>query len=97
MTPQILAALPALALAVSAAAQSPSAGSGQAYPQQPIRAVVGYAAGGGADGMIRAISNELSEALGQQFLDKGMLYLKAHFHSDLQFYPFEKIPYFEPL
>jgi tripartite-type tricarboxylate transporter receptor subunit TctC len=37
----------------------------QQYPSQPIRAVVGYAAGGGADGMIRAISNELSEALGQ--------------------------------
>ncbi len=37
----------------------------QSYPAQPIRAVVGYAAGGGADGMIRAISNELSEALGQ--------------------------------
>ncbi len=32
---------------------------------QPLRAVVGYAAGGGADGMIRAISNELGEALGQ--------------------------------
>ncbi|HTE14768.1 MAG TPA: tripartite tricarboxylate transporter substrate binding protein [Burkholderiales bacterium] len=39
--------------------------AGQNYPLQPIRAVVGYAAGGGADGMIRAISNELSEALGQ--------------------------------
>jgi len=40
----------------------------QTYPAQPIRAVVGYAAGGGADGMIRAISNELSEALGQQVI-----------------------------
>jgi tripartite-type tricarboxylate transporter receptor subunit TctC len=37
----------------------------QNYPSQPIRAVVGYAAGGGADGMIRMISNELAEALGQ--------------------------------
>jgi tripartite-type tricarboxylate transporter receptor subunit TctC len=37
----------------------------QNYPVQPVRAVVGYAAGGGADGMIRAISNELGEALGQ--------------------------------
>lgn len=35
------------------------------YPAQPIRAVVGYAAGGGADGMIRAIANELGDALGQ--------------------------------
>ena len=39
--------------------------SAQNYPSQPVRAVVGYAAGGGADGMIRAISNELGEALGQ--------------------------------
>ncbi|MEQ1774098.1 MAG: tripartite tricarboxylate transporter substrate-binding protein [Burkholderiales bacterium] len=55
----------AMFAAVSAAAQTASTGSGQAYPTQPIRAVVGYAAGGGADGMIRAISNELGEALGQ--------------------------------
>ena len=47
----------ALALAAPVAAQN--------YPAQSIRAVVGYAAGGGADGMIRAISNELAEALGQ--------------------------------
>ena len=47
----------ALCVCASAAAQN--------YPSQPIRAVVGYAAGGGADGMIRAISTELSEALGQ--------------------------------
>lgn len=38
------------------------------YPAQPIRAVVGYAAGGGADGMIRAISNELAEAMGQPLI-----------------------------
>lgn len=37
----------------------------QNFPAHSIRAVVGYAAGGGADGMIRAISNELSEALAQ--------------------------------
>lgn len=37
----------------------------QNYPSQPIRAVVGYSAGGGADGMMRAIANELAEALGQ--------------------------------
>ena len=40
----------------------------QPYPSQPIRAVVGYAAGGGADGVIRAISSELGEALGQPVL-----------------------------
>ena len=54
---RISGACAALILATSAAAQN--------YPAQPIRAVVGYAAGGGADGMIRAISNELAEALGQ--------------------------------
>jgi len=43
------------------------AGSGQAqtYPTQPVRMLVGYAAGGGADGIIRAIAPELSEVLGQ--------------------------------
>jgi tripartite-type tricarboxylate transporter receptor subunit TctC len=53
----IFGLLAALGTCATAAAQQ--------YPSQPIRAVVGYAAGGGADGMIRAISNELSEALGQ--------------------------------
>ncbi len=37
----------------------------QNYPNQPVRMLVGYAAGGGADGIIRAIAPELSEALGQ--------------------------------
>ncbi len=37
----------------------------QNYPTQPVRMLVGYAAGGGADGIIRAIAPELSEALGQ--------------------------------
>jgi tripartite-type tricarboxylate transporter receptor subunit TctC len=35
------------------------------YPSQPVRMLVGYAAGGGADGIIRAIAPELSEVLGQ--------------------------------
>jgi tripartite-type tricarboxylate transporter receptor subunit TctC len=46
-----------LVLATAAAAQS--------YPSQQIRMVVGYAAGGGADGLIRAIAPELSELMGQ--------------------------------
>ena len=37
----------------------------QGYPNQPVRMLVGYAAGGGADGIIRAIAPELSETLGQ--------------------------------
>ena len=46
-------------LALSVAAQA------QSYPAQPVRMLVGYAAGGGADGIIRAIAPELSETLGQ--------------------------------
>lgn len=59
---RIVAALAAssLALAGSAAAQS--------YPSQPVRMLVGYAAGGGADGVIRSIATELSEALGQTII-----------------------------
>ena len=46
-----------LVLATAAAAQS--------YPSQQIRMIVGYAAGGGADGLIRALAPELSELMGQ--------------------------------
>ena len=42
----------ALALSTHAVAQN--------YPIQPVRMLVGYAAGGGADGIIRAIAPELS-------------------------------------
>jgi len=51
------AAVACLALAGTATAQT--------YPNQPVRMLVGYAAGGGADGIIRAIAPELSEVLGQ--------------------------------
>jgi len=51
------AAIACLALAGNATAQT--------YPNQPVRMLVGYAAGGGADGIIRAIAPELSEVLGQ--------------------------------
>ncbi len=52
-------ALVAIALTLAGAAIA------QTYPSQPVRMLVGYAAGGGADGIIRAIAPELSEALGQ--------------------------------
>ena len=45
-----------------------SGATAQSFPAQPIRALVGYAAGGGADGFIRSIANELSEALGQPII-----------------------------
>src|SRR5262245_29568489 len=37
----------------------------QDYPSKPIRIIVGYAAGGGNDIIVRVMTNELSKGLGQ--------------------------------
>jgi tripartite-type tricarboxylate transporter receptor subunit TctC len=50
-----------LTAAVPAAAQ-------EAYPQRPVRVVVPFAAGGGADLVARAVSQRLSAQAGQQFV-----------------------------
>jgi tripartite-type tricarboxylate transporter receptor subunit TctC len=55
--------------AISSAILACAAGSASAqpYPTQPVKVVVGYAAGSGPDVIARAVSQQLSTALGKQF------------------------------
>jgi tripartite-type tricarboxylate transporter receptor subunit TctC len=57
-------------LAAGAAALPTLSGfaSAQTYPTRPVRLIVGFAAGGGADIVARLIGQWLSERLGQQFI-----------------------------
>jgi tripartite-type tricarboxylate transporter receptor subunit TctC len=56
----------ALLIALPAASQTTSTGSGQAYPIRPVRMIVPFAAGGNTDITARAIGAKLSEVFGQQ-------------------------------
>ncbi|OGA50399.1 MAG: hypothetical protein A3F74_27325 [Betaproteobacteria bacterium RIFCSPLOWO2_12_FULL_62_58] len=49
-------------------AQAVSAGSGQDYPAKPIRLVLPYPPGGGADFIVRALAQKLTVNLGQQVI-----------------------------
>ena len=64
----LLPVIAAVMLAPQAAAQSASTGSGQAYPDRPVRFVVPYPPGGATDIISRTLGQKLSDALKQQFV-----------------------------
>ena len=55
---------------------------GQAYPARPVRIVVGFPAGGGADITARLIGQWLSERLGQQFVIENRAGANANIATD---------------
>lgn len=48
--------------------QTPAAGSGSAYPAKPIRVILPFPPGGGADALMRPIAPRLAELTGQQWV-----------------------------
>src|SRR5260370_26739774 len=62
----------ALTFCASAAAQPlfliATSGSAQDYPSKPVKVIVPYPPGGGADTVSRILFTRLSEAFGQQFV-----------------------------
>jgi tripartite-type tricarboxylate transporter receptor subunit TctC len=56
------------ALVAGAAAATPLAGFAQAYPNKPIRIVVGYSAGGAVDIVARTLGQALSASMGQSVI-----------------------------
>src|SRR6185295_5274898 len=57
-----------LSLAFGALVLHAGSAAGQTYPDHPIRLVVPYAAGGGADLIARTIAQGLTKRLGQQVI-----------------------------
>ncbi len=64
----LLAAALAAASIGAALAQPSSTGSGQAYPNKPVRVIVGFPAGGGVDITARIFTAKLSEIWGSPIL-----------------------------
>jgi tripartite-type tricarboxylate transporter receptor subunit TctC len=54
-----------LGLGVAAAALAPGLAQAQAWPTQPLRWIIGYAAGGASDIFARMIAGHMSQAFGQ--------------------------------
>lgn len=57
-----------LLAAAGVSAQTPSTGSGQAYPTGPVKIIVPFPAGGSVDMVARAVAKRLSDSLGQPVL-----------------------------
>jgi len=57
-----------IALASAALALSPQVTSAQQWPEKPVTVIVNFPAGGAADRIARAITQPLSEVLGQSFV-----------------------------
>lgn len=55
-------------LAASALAAAPAFAQGNAFPDKPVKLVVGYAAGGATDVIARLVAVKLGEEMGQNFI-----------------------------
>lgn len=64
----IIAGAALIATALGHAAQDPSTGSGQGYPSRPIRLLIPFPPGGGADIAGRVVGQKLTERLGVQIV-----------------------------
>lgn len=60
--------LASMILAASAACAAVPGGAQAAYPDQPIRLVIGYAAGGTTDILARALGEQLGKSLNQSVI-----------------------------